>query len=245
LVGLEIEQLAHASPEEQEAIQNLVEKLARSGKGPSEEDLKLLRREIRAADIALFGRMLAAAPEFNFDAASQVSHAFTVHRIAVEDDYFTAVDDLNKGRDETGAGHVGVSEFGSGLFYLYVCVNRDLLLRNLSGDQALARSTLGALVEASAKVAPTGRQNSFASRAYASYILAERGPQQPRSLMAAFLKAVDGGREKDLLGESVQRLRETRARLDSVYGECARERREMSVPEGKGRFEDIKEFVAV
>src|SRR5208282_5204104 len=120
----------------------------------------------------------------------QVSHAFTVHEVAVEDDYFTAVDDLNEGPD---AAHIGETEFASGIFYLYVCINRDLLVENLEKQdpekaKELADKTLAALVEAAAKVAPTGHQNSFASRVRTSYMLAEKGSDQPRSLMVAFLK---------------------------------------------------------
>lgn len=44
----------------------------------------------------MFERMLADAAEVQRKAAVQVAHAITVHRAAVEDDYFSAVDDLNK-----------------------------------------------------------------------------------------------------------------------------------------------------
>ncbi|MFX8852599.1 type I-E CRISPR-associated protein Cas7/Cse4/CasC, partial [Acinetobacter baumannii] len=82
--------------------------------------------------------------------------------------------------------------FAAGLFYLYVCIDRDLLVRNLGGDEALARAGLAALVEAAAKVAPRGKQASFASRARASFILAERGTAAPRTLASAFLAPVTG-----------------------------------------------------
>ncbi|SUH35296.1 CRISPR-associated protein Cse4 [Salmonella enterica subsp. enterica] len=39
--------------------------------------------------------------------------------------------------------------------------------------------TLRAFTEAALKVSPTGKQNSFASRAYASWALAEKGTDQP------------------------------------------------------------------
>lgn len=99
---LEIEQLAHFSPEEKTAIDALVDKLAATKAAPSDDDLKLLRENHTAADIAMFGRMLASSPAFNTEAAVQVAHALTVHDVAVEDDYFTAVDDLNKGDEDMG-----------------------------------------------------------------------------------------------------------------------------------------------
>jgi len=207
LEELEIEQLAHFSPDEKEAIFKLVDKLAAQSAGPGEEDIDLLMKKHSAVDIAMFGRMLASSPAFNMEAAVQVAHAVTVHEVAVEDDYFTAVDDLNKGDEDMGAGHIGETEFGAGVFYLYLCINRDLLIENLGSDKALADKSLAALVEAAAKVAPTGKQNSFASRARTSYMLAEKGSDQPRSLAVAFLKPVKGD---DPLGSAIKELEKRR-----------------------------------
>lgn len=235
----EIEQLAHFSPEEFAAVDALADRLAAERRGPTDEELKLLRKTHRAADIAMFGRMLAASPEFNADAAVQVAHAITVHRAAVEDDFFTAVDDLNTRQDDMGAGHVGEAEFGAGLFYLYLCVNRSLLEDNLQGDEDLAARTIRALLEAAAKVAPSGRQNSFASRAWASYIQVERGEQQPRSLSVAFLKPVRGD---DVLTSAVDALDGTLRNMDAVYGPAADTRMHVNASKGEGSFEALLDF---
>ncbi len=212
----EIEQLAHISPAEMSAIENLVGILVAENRAPKEDELKsLLQAHHTAADIALFGRMLASSPSFNTEAAAQVAHAITVHKVAVEDDYFTAVDDLNKGEEDVGAGHIGETEFAAGLFYLYLCIDRDLLKENLQGEEELTKKTLRALTEAAATVAPTGKQNSFASRAYASFILAEKGTRQPRSLSVAFLKPVAG---QDMLDDAITAMNTTRENMDKVYG---------------------------
>ena len=166
----------------------------------------------------MFGRMLASFPMYSVEAAVQVAHAFTVNQVAIEDDYFTAVDDLNRGVEDMGAGHLGEIEFGSGVFYLYICINRTLLLENVHGNVSLMSAALKGLVEAEAKVGPSGKQSTFASRAYASYILAERGTQQPRSLSVSFLKPV---RDEDMLGKAIQKLDETRERFNKTYGACA------------------------
>ena len=188
MVELEVEQLVHFSQEEQDAINQLIVKLAETQSEPDKDDLGLLRKTHSAADIALFGRMLASSPAFNTEAAAQVAHAISVHKVAIEDDFFTAVDDLNNGEEDMGAGHMGETEFAAGLFYLYVCINKDLLIENLNNDIALANKTLAALIECATTIAPTGKQNSFASRARASYCLCEAGSQQPRSLSVAFFK---------------------------------------------------------
>jgi CRISPR system Cascade subunit CasC len=236
---LEIEQLVHFSPEEKTAIFALIEKLAASKDAPSGDDLKLLRENHTAVDIAMFGRMLASSPAFNTEAAVQVAHAITVHDVAVEDDYFTAVDDLNKGEEDLGAAHIGETEFSAGVFYLYLCINRDLLQENLS-DKTLADKAVAALVEAASKVSPTGKQNSFASRAYASYILAEKGEQQPRSLSVAFLKPVRG---EDILSKAIAEIESKRANMEKVYGKCAEATKTMNAETGEGSLAEIIKFV--
>lgn len=92
----------------------------------------------------MFGRMLADDADFNREAAVQVAHAITTHAAQAEEDWYSAVDDLNKAGD-TGAGHLGEHGFGSGIYYQYVCVNVDLLVENLGGDRELAAKGLEAL----------------------------------------------------------------------------------------------------
>lgn len=218
-----IKQLAFVAPEEWGKAFALADRaLAGEQIQPKAEDL--LVRADSAADIAMFGRMLADSPSFSREAAVQVAHALTTHRVAVEDDYYVAVDDLKNPaeREDAGTSFIGVQEYGSGVFYLYACVNVDLLVRNLDGNQDLARDALAALVECAATVAPRGKQASFASRARAFLVLAEKGSQQPRTLAAAFLKPVDPKRgDVDLLAESIKLLEGLRAGLDAAYGPCS------------------------
>ena len=235
LAKLDIEQLAHFSPEEKQAIDDLIDEMVGTQKGPTDDQLKLLRKQHSAADIALFGRMLASSPAYNTEAAAQVAHAITVHQVEVEDDFFTAVDDLNTGEEDVGAGHMGETEFAAGLFYLYMCIDRELLRENLSGDGELTKHTLAALIEAAATVSPTGKQNSFASRARASYILCECGDTQPRSLSVAFLKPV----KHDMLEKAIAALEKTRDNMDKGYGDHAERSATMNVHSGKGELKEI------
>jgi CRISPR system Cascade subunit CasC len=62
LIELEIEQLAHLSPEEEQAIEDLLDVLIERKDKPEPSELALLRKHHTAADIALFGRMLASSP---------------------------------------------------------------------------------------------------------------------------------------------------------------------------------------
>jgi len=245
--SLKGEQLVFYSNDEIAAIQALIAILIKENREPKTDELSaLLKEDLSSVDVAMFGRMLANATRYNVEAAVQVAHAVTVHEVAVEDDYFTAVDDLNKGEDDAGAGHLGETEFASGLFYEYVCINKTLLEENLGGDKnsdrkKLAATAIQALVESAVKIAPSGKQNSFASRAYASYLLVEKGTQQPRSLSVAYLEAV---KEKNLLGTAITVLNDTRKKMDDVYGKCWNDKYEMSAFAGTGKLSELLTFVA-
>ncbi len=237
----EVEQLVHISPEEEGAVFELVDKLIAENRKPEKEDLDLLKAESSAVDIAMFGRMLASSPANNIEAACQVAHAISVHSVVVEDDYFTAVDDLNDKTEDAGSAHIGESSFAAALFYSNICINKTLLVDNLSGDEALANKAIKALTEAAVKVSPKGKQNSFASRAYASYVLAEKGQQQPRSLSVAFLKPVAGD---DQATAAINALNSTVEKMDRVYESCADTRYAINAITGEGSFSELLDFVA-
>lgn len=237
--NLDIEQLAFVSPEEKAEALALADR-ALAGEEVEPKPNEILRNVDTAADIAMFGRMLADNPEFNRDAAVQVAHALTTHKAASEDDYYTAVDDLKTRGEDAGAAFLSVQEFGAGVFYLYICIDRGLLLDNLGGERGIRDDALRALGEAAATIGPSGKQNSFASRARADYILAEKGSQAPRSLVAAFLDPV---RKGDLLRESVERLLQLQGAMDRAYGATADAREEMDVRAGKGSLGSILQFM--
>lgn len=240
---LKCEQIVFYSRDEIASIDSLIKALRETRKAPSEKQLSsiMVQSAGHSADLALFGRMLASSPECNVEAACQVAHAITVHKVAVEDDFFTAVDDLNK-REDTGSAHMGEQGFAAGLFYLYVCIDRDSLVKNLGGDSDLANKAIRAITEAAATVSPTGKQNSFGSRAWASYIMAEKGTRQPRSLSVAFLKPVKPG---NMLEEAISSLENTCDNLDAVYFNGVKLPSEkINGLTGKGDLEKLLNFVA-
>lgn len=203
--SLDMGQLVFLSQAEIGRIQTAAEEIARGGAMPAFSDL-LLHADT-AVDVAMFGRMMAAIPSYNREAAVQVSHAITTHKAVVEDDYFTAMDDLNA-RSDSGAAHLGERAFISGIFYQYVTVDFTLLVANLGGNVELANQALSAFMKALVSASSPGMQASYASRTQAAYVLVERGDDQPFTGATAFDKAVSGD---DLLTESIKRLREQRA----------------------------------
>jgi CRISPR system Cascade subunit CasC len=231
-----IKQLAFISPEERIAALEFADKLAAEGADAAKkEELagKLLRRADTAADIAMFGRMLADNPDYNREAAVQVAHAITTHKVVVEDDFYTAVDDLKKPAEDAGAGFIGELGFGSGVFYLYACIDRELLVKNLGGNTSLAKKAIEAFVEGFTTARPNGKQNSFAAHARANYLRVEKGGEQPRSLAAAFFKPIWG---EDLLNSSVAVLEGKEGlieQMNAVYGPCYEDAHEMRCLPGK------------
>ncbi|HWV16179.1 MAG TPA: type I-E CRISPR-associated protein Cas7/Cse4/CasC [Cellvibrio sp.] len=237
---LDISQLAFVSIEEKQAAYALANKVIQGDE--IKDNLTVLRDTTSNVDIALFGRMLADTPSKNIEAACQVAHAISVHGVVIEDDYFTAVDDLNDNSNDAGAAHIGETGFAAGLFYSYICINRELLIENLNGDKALADKAIQALTEAAVKVAPAGKQNSFGSHAYASYVRAELGNQQPRSLSVAFLKPL-GKNVEDYAADAIAVLEKQAANFDKVYGACYEKPYTLNAIAAEGSINELLEFV--
>ena len=236
-----IRQLAFISPDERKSAFEMAERMLAGEPDEGNAGKSILRTADGAVDLAMFGRMLADAPGFNREAAVQVSHAITTHRAEAEDDYYTAADDLKSPAEDMGAGFVGEAGFGSGVYYLYVCVDTNQLVDNLAGDRPLACRSLEAVTEAFATASPSGKRNSYSHHTRASFIRAEAGDQQPRSLAGAFLKPVGGD---DLLKRSISQMKETAAAMDRAYGSCFETSVEMDLIEGTGTLAEIKAFVS-
>lgn len=203
---------------------------------PSKEILDRIKAAQVSADIALFGRMLAEQPGRNTDGACQVAHPISTHRVDMEMDFYTAVDDRNP-EEETGAGMMGVVGFNSACFYRYALVERDQLARNLArktnrkdgqwvdnltaDDYSKADTVLKAFLEAMVYAIPTGKQNSFAAQNLPSFgLFVRRQGGVPISLANAFAKPVRPRKDDDdLVGLSVDALTRHWDALKKVYGE--------------------------
>lgn len=198
---------AEAGPKAPDGFAKAVEKLLDGGK---------------AADLALFGRMLADLPENNVDAACQVAHAISTNKIhSMEMDYYTAVDDL-KPDDTAGADMIGTVEFNSACFYRYANLDLGQLATNLQGDTALARKTVEAFLTATVHAVPTGKQNSFAAHNPPSFVFAVVRTGPPVSLANAFVKPVWPTLKDDLVTLSVMELDGYYGRVTKMYGDGGR-----------------------
>jgi len=204
---------------------------------------KILFEAVKAPDIALFGRMLEVKNSTPFgkynmrvEAACQVAHPISTHKVDMEMDFYTAVDDLNP-EEETGAGMMGVVGFNSACYYRYALVDRDQLARNLArkterkkgewtqeleaNDYQEADTVIKAFLEAMVYAIPTGKQNSFAAQNLPSFgLFVRRQGGVPISLANAFAKPVRPTKDDDdLVGLSVAALTKHWDAMQQVYGE--------------------------
>ncbi len=190
--------------------------------GEGEKVAKALVKEHKghtsAPDIALFGRMLAEKPELGLEAACQVAHAISTHRVTMEMDFYTAVDDLNP-EDTAGAGMMGFVGFDSACFYRYARIDWRQLCKNLNEDSALARRAVEGFLRAAVAAVPSGKQNSFAANNPPSLLLAVvRRDGMGWSLANAFERPVSAGREGGLVAPSVKALDGYWNQLCQTYG---------------------------
>lgn len=163
---------------------------ADGGKIPAKEVKEILDTE-HSVDIALFGRMLADAADFNVDASCQVAHAIGVHGSEPDFDYYTAVDDVvRESDDETGAGMIGTIEMSSSTLYRYANINLDALQTNLGSSAATVEATL-AFIRAFIQSMPTGKQNTFAARTIPEAVVVTVRDDRPISYVNAFEKPIN------------------------------------------------------
>lgn len=181
-----------------------------------------------AADIAVFGRMVADDHTLTVEAAGLFSHALSTHAVSNELDFFSAVDDTRPDADDAGAGHIGTLEFNSACYYRYVGLNLDLLkshLAHFSADEL--RTVLDAFLRAAVLAVPNARKNSMFGFNPPAYVLGVRRGGQPLSLVNAFEQAVPGGREGYVAG-SVAALKSHWTHLKDLY--CLKTDAEAELP---------------
>lgn len=164
-------------------------------------------------DLALFGRMVAEDPGLNVDAACQVAHAISVHAVAPEFDYFTAVDDRSK-EEHAGAGMIGTVEFNSSTLYRYATINADALAETLGSAEAAARA-VEAFAKAFVNSMPTGKQNTFANRTRPDAVLVSVRDDQPVNLVGAFESPIEA--KSGRVAEAVVAMAEYARDLDAAY----------------------------
>ena len=171
-----------------------------------------------AADIALFGRMVADDASQTVEGAALFSHALSTHAVRSELDFFSAVDDEKKNADDAGAGQIGTIEYSSACYYRYIGVNLDLLAKSNLFDQAQIKSVLENFIRAAILANPAARKNSMFGQGLPSYVLAVKRTGQPLSLANAFEKPVEAKRGSGFVEPSIIALKKEWGDLKAAFG---------------------------
>ncbi|MGY0070410.1 type I-E CRISPR-associated protein Cas7/Cse4/CasC [Streptomyces sp. QTS137] len=177
-----------------------------------------------SVDIALFGRMVADAADINVDAAVQVAHAISVHRVENESDYYTAVDDENTDA-ETGAGMIGTVDFNSATLYRYAALGvhqlADTLGQGLREEEPRTdpvRRAVEAFVHGFVASLPTGKINTFGHHTLPDAVVVKLRTTRPVSFVAAFEDPVRGD-QGGHVREASDRLAEYIPDIERAYGD--------------------------
>ncbi len=116
---------------------------------------KAINPALDALDIALFGRMVAKAPDMNVEAAASFAHAISTHRVSNEVEFFTALDDQPT---EAGSAHMGSLEFNSATYYRYVSLDLGQLAQTMGEDDL--KKAVAAFTHALFVAVPNARQTT-------------------------------------------------------------------------------------
>ena len=174
-----------------------------------------------AADLALFGRMVANVPALTLEGAAMFSHALSTHKADNEIDFFSALDDLQPD-EETGAGMAGALEYNAPTYYRFAALNLDLLadkkhLGALSLEER--REVAATFVEAVLKAMPAARKNSMNANTLPGYVLCVlRDTGHPVQLVNAFERAVWSPHGKGMLQPSIEKMEKEYDLLQEKWG---------------------------
>jgi len=172
-----------------------------------------------AADISIFGRMVANDASLNIEGATMFSHPISTHKADNEIDFFTAVDDLQLG-EESGAGMMGTIEFNSATYYRFAALNLGMLadgshLKGLSLDER--KEVVRTFIKSTLMAIPGARKNSMNGNTLPGYVLCVvRDKGHPIQLANAFEKPVQG--KDGIFDKSVERLKEEYKKTKETWG---------------------------
>ncbi len=170
-----------------------------------------------AADIAIFGRMVASDHSLTLEGAGMFSHALSTHKADNDLDFFSAVDDLQS-QDEAGAGMTGTLEFTSATYYRYAALNLDLLAKHLAAlSPAERKEVVKTFLTAAIQAVPGARKNSMNAHTLPCYVLGlVKDKGQPIQLINAFEKPVAS--KNGIADASIAALKAHHEQLKTTWG---------------------------
>jgi len=221
---LKVKTLMFLSPAEVEALAKELAVVVR--KDPKAKDLeKAVAQACKsaalkdAADIAIFGRMVASDHSLTLEGAGLFSHALSTHRADNDIDFFSAVDDLQT-LEEAGAGMTGTLEFTSATYYRYAALNLGMLAdaAHLGAlTSAYRKEVVNTFLRATLLAVPGARKNSMNAHTLPCYVLGlGKDNGQPLQLVNAFEKPVAS--KNGIAEASIKALKEHHDELKKTWG---------------------------
>ncbi|MCR5563821.1 MAG: type I-E CRISPR-associated protein Cas7/Cse4/CasC [Desulfovibrio sp.] len=165
---------------------------------------------VNVLDIALFGRMVAQAPEVNVHAASAFAHAISTHHAVNEVEFFTALDDRP---EKPGSAHMGTLEYNSATYYRYVSLDLGQLLYNIGEDDV--PYAVESFTKALFIAVPSARQTTQSASCPWDYarVLVRKGQRMQLSFEKPVRAAGNG-----FLAPSIEALNEGLKRCEDLGG---------------------------
>lgn len=183
----------------------------------SKRDADAILDTSHSVDIAMFGRMVADAPDYNVDAAVQVAHALGVHESEPEFDFFTAVDDVVEDAEETGAGMLGTVQMMSSTLYRFASIDFESLAGNLGSREAAVEAAI-AFAKSFVRSLPTGKLNTFANWTMPELVYVTVRDDRAVSLVNAFETPVDAAPGNSRRQAAAEALAVEAAQVEAMYG---------------------------
>jgi len=239
----EIGAIAKASILEEEIneISDQAKQAKKDGNKKLERDLNKKKKELSAkknslatpdawikdaADLALFGRMVANDHSLTIEGAAMFNHPISTHKVDNELDFFAAVDDWQT-QGESGAGMTGTLEFNSSVYYRFAALNLDMLAdkEHLSCMTIEERKkVVTAFIQATLEAVPgmttsnSGRKNSMNGYTRPSYVLGiVRKKGHPIQLVNAFEEPVWAGAGKGIMKASIEKLKKEEEQQNKIW----------------------------
>lgn len=191
--------------------------ISAEGAKPTKKDADRVFDTDHSIDIAMFGRMVAEAPDYNVDASVQVAHALGVHESEPEFDYFTAVDDVASEAEETGAGMIGTIQMMSSTLYRFATVNLTSLAETL-GDSEAARQAAVAFLRSFVVSLPTGKQNTFANSTLPELVYVTVRNERSVSFVNAFEEPIAADETSGRRVKAAKKLAEEAKNASTCFG---------------------------
>lgn len=169
-------------------------------------------------DIALFGRMIANAPDMNIEAAASFAHAISTHKAASEIEFFTAVDDC-KSEEEQRSAHMGSLEFNSATYYRYISLDLGQLATNLKAEDnpEEIQKAVEAFTKALFIAVPSARQKTMTAACPWNYAIVTL--RKGQNIQLNFNSPVKPNQTStDLVELSIEEMESQLARIKTMYG---------------------------